>query len=204
MSPKRWLNSIQCDRAYNCFMLHLSWQKQEQTDKALHSSSCFLSVFTPNKTVLGFICASDVLWCVTGVYVIYTLYYITSHCVKKIPLTLHNITLLSVYTVDPVRKGKSDIFHIIRMNLDLGATDEQKALQSIWMQNSCLIFEKVSQRFQPPPWPYHQKHKFQHCAGVNGAESPPRAAHSVGPELNDWWNKRGKTEMQRWKKFSDT
>lgn len=53
------------------------------------------------------------------------------------------------------------------------------------MQYSCLILEKVAQRFQPPPWPYHQKHKFQQCAGGNGAEICPHAAHSMSLKLND-------------------
>ncbi len=45
----------------------------------------------------------------------------------------------------PGKRRKTDIFCIIRTDLDLGATDEQKAVQSVWMQ--CLILEKMAQRF---------------------------------------------------------
>lgn len=52
-------------------------------------------------------------------------------CVRNIPLTLHNITLFSVYAEDPVGERKYDTFHIIRIDLDLGATDEQRVVQSV-------------------------------------------------------------------------
>lgn len=84
-----------------------------------------------------------------------------------------------VHTEDPVKEGKkNDIFHIVRIDLDLGAKDEQKAARSVWMQNSCLISEKNGSEVLASSLALSSKTQVPAACTAKGAEIHPHAVDS--------------------------